>query len=134
MNGYTVLLYIAVGLGAAVGGMARFGASGLAARFVGDAFPWGTLLVNVTGSALLGFLAGLTTPESRVLIPGPTRLFLMVGVCGGFTTFSSFSLETMNLMHDGQIWRAALNVGGSLVACFIGVWCGYALAMMINQR
>ena len=134
MNSYTVLLYVSVGLGAAVGGMARFGASGLAARLIGDAFPWGTLLVNVAGSALLGFLAGLTTPESRILIPGPTRLFLMVGVCGGFTSFSSFSLGTMNLMRDGRFWRASFNIGGSLAACLIGVWCGYVLAMMINQR
>lgn len=134
MNGYTVLLYLSVGLGAAVGGMVRFGVGGLAARLIGDAFPWGTLIVNVAGSVLLGFLAGLTTPESRVLIPTPTRLFLMVGVCGGFTTFSSFSLETMNLIHDGQLWRAAFNIGGSLTAGLLGIWCGYAFALLINQR
>ena len=58
----------------------------------------------------------------------------MVGICGGFTTFSTFSLETLNLTRDGQMWRALLNIAGTLASCLIGVWCGYMIATGVNQR
>ena len=79
-----------------MGGMARYGCSGLAARYMGATFPWGTLIVNVSGSLIIGFLATLALADGRLLISPDARAFLMIGICGGFTTFSSLSLETLN--------------------------------------
>lgn len=123
-----------IALGAAVGGVLRYGSAGLLARIAGETFPWGTLAVNILGSAVLGFFATLTAPEGRLLVPVSTRLMVTVGICGGFTTFSTFSMETMALVLDRQYMRAGLNVGGTVVLCLIGVWCGYALASALNQR
>ncbi len=134
MRAHSAFLYAAVGLGAALGGMARFWVSGVAARLMGDTFPWGTLAVNVLGSAFIGFLAALSAPEGRLLVPVSVRALVMIGVCGGFTTFSSFSLETLNLARDGQVWRAGLNIAGTLLGCLIGVWAGYMAATALNQR
>ena len=89
---HTTSIYLAVALGAALGGVGRFWVGGVAARFLGETLPWGTFLVNVIGSAFLGFFAALTATEGRFLVPSSTRAFVMVGLCGGFTTFSTFSL------------------------------------------
>jgi CrcB protein len=114
--------------------MTRFWVGSVAARLMGDTFPWGTLAVNVIGSAFIGFFAALSAPEGRLLAPVPVRAFVMVGICGGFTTFSSFSLETLNLVRDGQVWRAGLNIAGTLLGCLIGVWAGSMAATALNQR
>jgi CrcB protein len=124
--------YLWIAVGSALGGMARFWCSGLAARLVGETFPWGTLLVNVVGSFIIGFFATLTGPDGRIFADTLTRQFVMLGVCGGYTTFSSFSLQTLSLLQDGEWWLAGANIALSLVACLIAVWAGYALAASIN--
>jgi CrcB protein len=124
--------YLWIAVGSALGGMARFWCSGLAARLVGETFPWGTLLVNVVGSFIIGFFATLTGPDGRIFADTLTRQFVMLGVCGGYTTFSSFSLQTLSLLQDGEWWLAGANIALSLIACLIAVWAGYALAASIN--
>jgi fluoride exporter len=96
-----MLAYLWVALGGALGSVSRYWLSGVVAARWGETFPWGTLVVNVTGSVLIGFLSALGLPEGRWLAPPGVRLFFMVGVCGGYTTFSSFSLQTLNLLRDG---------------------------------
>ena len=126
--------YLWIALGGALGSAARYACTGLAARFIGDTFPWGTMMVNVAGSAFIGLFAGLTGSDGRLLIAPVARQFVMVGICGGFTTFSSFSLETLNLARDGQWMRVAVNVVGSVVMCLIGVWLGHVAATALNER
>jgi len=123
-----------IALGAAAGGVMRYACAGLLARFAGDTFPWGTLAVNILGSAVLGFFATLSAPEGRLLVPVSARLMVTVGLCGGFTTYSTFSMETMALALDRQYLRAGLNLGGTVVLCLVGVWCGYWAATALNQR
>ncbi len=126
--------YLWIAAGSAIGGMARYFCSGLAARMISDPFPWGTFFVNVVGCAFIGLFATISGPDGRLLIATHVRQFVMVGICGGFTTFSSFSLETLNLARDGQWTRVALNVGASLLFCLIGVWLGTVAGAAINQR
>ena len=125
--------YLWVGLGSALGGMARYGCSGLAARYIGATFPWGTLIVNVSGSVVIGFLATLTLADGRLLISPDARAFLMIGVCGGFTTFSSLSLETLNLARDGEWLWASANVVLSVVLCLVAVWLGHIGAAALGR-
>ena len=126
-------MYFWIGLGSALGGMARYWLSGLIAGRYGDTFPWGTLIVNATGSFLIGLIAGATPTEGRTLI-GPTmKQFLMLGVLGGYTTFSSFSLQTLNLAMEGGWFRSGLNVILSVAACLVAVWLGYAAGSLISQ-
>ncbi len=122
-----------VTLGSALGGLARYACSGLIARTFGETFPWGTLTVNVAGSFLIGFVAAATGPDGRWLVPVEARQFLMLGFLGGYTTFSSFSLQTLALVQDGEWGLAAGNIGGSVVACLFAVWGGHALAMWLNR-
>jgi len=102
------------------------------ANWFGQGFPWGTLIINVTGSFVIGFFAALTGPDGRLLVAADTRQFVMVGLCGGYTTFSSFSLQTLTLAQDGEFLRAALNIGGSVLLCLVAVWLGYAAAAALN--
>ena len=127
------LIVLAVALGSALGGVARYGLSGLVARSFGETFPWGTLIVNVLGSFLIGFVAALTGPEGRVLVSPVTRQFWMPGIFGGFTTFSSFSLQTLSLAQDGEWTRALANVTLSVALCLLGVWLGASLAAAVNR-
>ena len=101
--------YFWIAIGSALGGMARYWCSGVAARLIGETFPWGTLIVNVIGSFIIGFFATLTGPDGRLgrLL---ARQFVMIGICGGYTTFSSFSLQTLNLASDGEYLYAGLNI------------------------
>ena len=94
----TLALYLWVALGSALGGAARFFCTGVAAKLFGETFPWGTLLVNVLGSFIIGFFATLTGPDGRVFADTLTRQFVMIGILGGYTTFSSFSLQTLSLV------------------------------------
>lgn len=128
-----MMLYLLVGLGGALGSMARFWLSGVVATQVGETFPWGTLAVNIIGSFIIGFVATLTAPEGRVFAGGNTRQFIMTGLCGGYTTFSSFSLQTLNLARDGEWLRAGGNVMGSVAACLVAVWLGHLAAAYLNQ-
>ena len=92
----------------------------------------GTLLVNVTGSFIIGFFATLTGPDGRLLVRTETRQFVMVGICGGYTTFSSFSLQTLNLVRDGDFMSAGGNVLISVAACLAAVWLGHVSAAALN--
>jgi fluoride exporter len=128
------LTYLWVAVGAALGGMVRYWCYGAAARVLGETFPWGTLFVNVAGSAFIGFFATFSGPDGRLLIAPHLRVFVMTGVCGGFTTFSTFSIETLRLLEDRQWGYAAWNIAASLALCVIGVWLGHLLAASMNQR
>ena len=126
--------YLWIAAGSALGGMARYFCTGLAARFIGDTFPWGTMLVNIVGCTFIGLFATFTGPDGRFLVAPTVRQFVMVGICGGFTTFSSFSLETLNLARDGQWVKVGANVLGSVLFCLLGVWLGHAAATALNER
>lgn len=127
------MTYLWVALGSAMGGVARYACSGLVARWVGGTFPWGTLFVNVAGSLLIGALAALSAPDGRLLLTPDTRALMMIGLCGGFTTFSSFSLETFNLARDGEWLWAGGNVLVSVVICLTAVWLGHLGAATLNR-
>src|SRR5918911_3142550 len=116
--------YFWVAIGSALGGVARYWCSGLVARLIGETFPWGTLVVNVVGSFIIGLFATLTAPDGRVFASSEVRVFVMVGLCGGYTTFSSFSLQTLALARDGEWGRAILNVNASVTLCLVAVWLG----------
>jgi len=124
--------YLWIALGSALGGMARFACSSLIAGWFGPAFPLGTVVVNIVGSFIIGFFTTLTGPDGRLLVLGAIRQVVMVGLCGGYTTFSSFSLQTLTLAQDGEFARAGLNVGASVVLCLLSVWLGYAAAAAVN--
>jgi len=111
--------------------VARFWLSGVVDQRW-ETFPWGTLAVNVTGSALIGVLAALSDPDGRWLVSSELRQFLMIGICGGYTTFSSFSLQTLALARDGEWLPAAANVLLSVILCLLGVWVGQSLAVSLN--
>jgi CrcB protein len=125
-------VYLWIAIGSALGGIARFWCSGVVARLFGETFPWGTLFVNVTGSLLIGFFATLTGPDGRIFAGSTMRQFVMFGLLGGFTTFSSFSLQTLNLVQDGELLQAGGNVVGSVLVCLLAVWLGHVLALSIN--
>lgn len=125
--------YFWIAIGSAIGGVARFWCSGFFARLMGETFPWGTLIVNVVGSFIIGFFATLTAPDGRVFASSTTRQFVMIGLCGGYTTFSSFSIQTLNLMNDGEWLQAGGNIVGSVVLCLVAVWLGHLLAVSLNS-
>ena len=120
-----MILYLLVALGGALGSVARFALSGFVANHFGTTFPWGTFII--------GFYATLTAPDGRVFASGNSRQFFMTGLCGGYTTFSSFSLQTLNLARDGEWLQAGANTVGSVVACLVAVWLGHLLAAHLNQ-
>jgi CrcB protein len=128
-----LVTYLWVAVGSALGGIARYWCSGLFARLIGETFPWGTIVVNVAGSFIIGFFGTLTAPDGRFLIAPDLRIFVMVGFCGGFTTFSSFSLQTLALARDGEWLWAGLNVVGSVVLCLVSVWLGHVGAAALNR-
>jgi len=125
--------YLLIALGSAIGGAGRYWMSGLAARWLGETFPWGTMLVNVVGSLVIGVFATLTGPDGRLLVGTEARQFVMVGLCGGYTTFSSFSLQTLNLVRDGEWLWAGANIVLSVVLCLAAVWLGHVGATAINR-
>jgi fluoride exporter len=125
--------YVSVALGSVVGGVARYLVSVLFASQLGDGFPWSTLFVNVTGSFIIGFYSALTGPDGRLLASSRQRQFVMVGICGGYTTFSAFSLETLRLVQSGNLHAALLNIGISVVGWLTAVWIGHALATRLNR-
>ena len=94
-----------IAFGGAIGSVTRFWLAELVGRFVESPFPWATVITNITGSFVIGFYATLTGPEGRLLATPVARQFVMVGICGGYTTFSSFSLQTLNLVRDGEWMR-----------------------------
>src|SRR5690242_19610966 len=114
---FIMLSYLWVSIGGAIGSAARFWISGLVAARYGQTFPLGTLVVNVTGSFAIGLVAALTQPDGRFLVSPSFREFFMLGICGGYTTFSSFSLQTLTLAQEGEWWRAGLNALASFALC-----------------
>ena len=123
-----MLTYLCVALGSALGGVARFGLGGAVARLMGPDFPWGTILINIIGSFIISFFGTLTI-SGGPLEAGPNlRAFVMVGLCGGFTTFSSFSLQTLELAAGNQWLAASANVGLSVVLCLLAVTAGHLAA------
>lgn len=129
----SMIVYLAVALGGAIGSVSRFWLNGLVSSHVGEAFPWGTLVINVTGSFVIGFFATLTAPDGRVFAGTTTRQFVMTGICGGYTTFSSFSLQTLELVRSGAWMRAGGYTVASFVACLLAVWLGHLCAQAINS-
>ncbi|HVJ36155.1 MAG TPA: fluoride efflux transporter CrcB [Terriglobia bacterium] len=127
------MAYLYIALGSALGGMARYWCSGFVAARAGETFPWGTVLINIIGSFVIGFFATFSGPDSRYLISTNARQFVMVGLCGGYTTFSSFSLQTLNLIRDGEMGAATANIGVSVVLCLLAVWLGHLAAAAFNQ-
>ncbi len=125
--------YLWVAIGSALGGVLRFALSGLIAERIGEVFPWGTLVVNVSGSFVIGFFATLTGPEGRFLVGTTARQFVMIGICGGYTTFSAFSLQTLNLARDGDWLRVSANVTASVALCLVAVWLGHLAAAALNR-
>jgi CrcB protein len=122
-----ILTYAWVALGGALGSMARFWMANAVAAVTGPTFPWGTLGINVTGSFVIGLTYALTGPDGRFDVSSDARIFVMVGLCGGFTTFSSFSLQTLMLMQDGHMLRAGAYILGSVALCLCFVWLGSLL-------
>jgi CrcB protein len=127
-----VITYLWIALGGALGTVARATLAEAAARAFGDSFPWGILIINVVGSLVIGFFATLTGVGGRYLVAPDARQFVMVGLCGGFTTFSSFSLQTLNLLLDGYVLRAGANIVGSVTFCLLAVWLGHLAASTLN--
>ena len=129
-----MLGYVLVMLGGALGTGARFWMSGFIAERAGEFFPLGTLVVNVSGSFVVGFFAGFTGPEGPALVSPRFREFFMIGVCGGYTTFSSFSLQTLDLARDRDWLKALLNTVLSFVCCLASVWLGRVLALTLLPK
>jgi CrcB protein len=125
-----MLRLLLVGLGGGFGSILRYGTGGLVHRWAGQAlFPWGTLVVNVLGCLLIGFLGSLS--EARGVLTGEARLFLFIGILGGFTTFSTFGYETFQLIRDGQISWAAANALSQLGLGLAAVWAGDVLGRLL---
>lgn len=118
---------ICVAIGSIAGGTARYFVSGLVARRFGETFPWGTMTVNVSGAFLIGIFAALATNDASLLASPQPWLFAVTGFLGCYTTVSSFSLQTLNLLHDGEMRHAAGNIVSSVVLCLLAVACGFTL-------
>ncbi len=128
-----MLNYVWISLGGAIGTAARFWLSGVVAQRYGQTFPYGTLAVNVTGSLIIGMFAALTEPDGRWLVSPSFRQFFMIGICGGYTTFSSFSLQTLTLAQDGEWFRAGANSIASFALCLLAVWLGHVSVALISK-
>ncbi|HEY0525988.1 MAG TPA: fluoride efflux transporter CrcB [Stellaceae bacterium] len=120
--------YLWIALGSALGGVARYWMSLAAVRLVGERFPWGTLVINILGSFVIGYFGTLTMPDGPRPASMEMRLFVMVGICGGFTTFSSFSLQTLELLRGGESLRALAYIVASVLLCIAGTALGHFLA------
>ncbi len=128
-----MLTYLYIALGGAIGSVARAWTANAAVRMFGPHFPWGTIFINVTGSFIIGFFGALSTSDGRFTAHSDARAFVMIGICGGFTTFSSFSLQTLDLARDGKPSAALANIALSLILCLLAVTAGYASAEVINR-
>lgn len=116
-------------IGGGIGSGARYLAQGAVHRWLGSGFPYGTIAVNIVGSFVIGVL--MSSLEERFLVNPGFRLFLTVGILGGFTTFSSFSFETVTLLMEGSIRVALLNAAGSLLLCLGATWVGITLGRLV---
>ena len=127
-----MLAYLWVAIGGAIGSIARFGIGNIVPQ---KTFPWGTLVINVTGSFVIGIFGALTlshgkmTSQSRLFV----TQFLMTGICGGYTTFSSFSWQTLQRLQDGEWFYAGANIVLSVILCMIAVWLGFLLGSILSK-
>lgn len=126
--------YLWIGLGGALGSMARHWSNGAIALLAGVGFPWGTLVINVLGSMVIGFAAASMNADGRFPTGDGARQFVMVGLCGGYTTFSAFSLQTLALLQGGQWVPAVGNVGLSVSLCVAAVWLGYVAGLALSPK
>ncbi len=117
--------------GGALGTLARYLISILALPISGE-LPWGTVIINITGSFAIGLFGTLTLAQGRFPVSENMRLFVMIGICGGYTTFSSFSLQTLDLIRNGAMARAAVNIFASIVLCIAAVAIGHVVAAHFN--
>ncbi len=120
-------MYGAVALGGALGSVGRAWLGGVIGGAMGPGFPWGTLAINVLGSFVMGWFAAITEVGARAEAAAQWQVFVMVGLCGGFTTFSAFSLQTLELLRAGAMGWAGAYVAGSVLLCLVGVWTGVVL-------
>lgn len=123
----TLNAYLWVAFGGAIGSISRFGLGLVMLRLTGPRFPWGTLLINVLGSFVIGYFGALSAADGRLSVPEEIKVFVLVGLCGGFTTFSSFSLQTFLLFRSGDTLLGSLYIVGSVVLCLAVVWLGVIL-------
>jgi fluoride exporter len=130
-----MIAYLWVALGGALGSVSRYWLNGIVSNRFGETFPWGTMLINVSGSFIIGVIGALAIPEGRMDSSSRAFVtqFLMIGVCGGFTTFSSFSLQTLNLLRDREWLYAGGNILFSVTLCLIAVWLGWLLGSTLNS-
>ena len=127
-----MITYLWIAIGSALGGAARYGFTLWAARAWGETFPWGTLVINILGSFVIGLFFNLTMADGPLPANANFRLFVMSGICGGFTTFSAFSLQALLLMRAGEWWPAFAYMVGSVVLCLAAVLLGHWLATRIG--
>jgi|SRR5882724_5254647 len=129
--------YLLIGIGGALGSVARYWCSLMAAAKVGGSFPWGTIMVNIIGSFLIGAAMGGLEAGGRWQVSPVVRdfvnQFFMIGVLGGYTTFSSFSLQTLNLLREQHWMEAGINVMLSVALCLVAVWLGYVLSVVLSR-
>ena len=130
-----MIAYLWVAIGGALGSVGRFWLNGNISNSFGETFPWGTMLVNISGSFVIGVIGAVANPEGRMDSPSRAFVtqFLMIGICGGYTTFSSFSLQTLNLLRDREWLYAGGNVVLSVVLCLVAVWLGWLLGSTFNS-
>lgn len=128
-----MISYLWVAFGSAIGGVCRYGLTQVMLAS-SRGFPYGTLLINILGSFLIGWFGTLTLQSTRYAAPTNIRLFVMVGICGGFTTFSAFSLQTLDLLRSGAWVRAVANIALSVVLCLAAVSAGHLLAARAVHR
>ena len=122
--------YLAVAVGGAIGSVVRFWMTGAMTAMTGSRFPWGTLAINILGSLVIGLVAGITLTPARMGMHPDVRIFFMTGICGGFTTFSAFSLQTLELIQTGDLAPAFGYILGSVALCLFAVWGGWCLARL----
>jgi len=130
-----MIAYLWVAIGGALGSVGRFWINGMVSRNFGETFPWGTMIVNVSGSFVIGVAAALAMPEGRLDTPsrGFVTQFLMIGLCGGYTTFSSFSVQTLNLLRDREWLYAGGNILLSVLLCLLAVALGYLCGAAVSS-
>ena len=127
------MTYLWVALGSAIGGVLRYAIARMMEPISGG-IPWGTVLINVSGCFVIGYFGTLTLASGRYAVPEYVRIFVMVGLCGGFTTFSSFSLQTYDLLRSGNYARALANVALSVILCLVATAVGHRLAQLNTDR
>lgn len=128
-----MLTYLWIAVGGALATMARYWVNLVFTARFGEAMPWGTIFINISGSLVIGLFAALTETGGRLPVSPEVRNFMLVGLCGGYTTFSSFSLQTLTLIQTGEPGRALANVLISVTACIFAVWLGFTLPEAIGR-